>query len=173
MDRAKLRALKSTVTTTTASNALEILRQAFPLSSELHSTLGRNSGRNGIAVPLPRKDHPTYVLPNNKEQPWELLPTKAAAYAAYPNFFNASCGFFGSIGRDVSRGKPSCVIRPSVLALDLSKALQNLGIIRSFEVAQHLDRISDRDYVWPEGEHPQSAEELRLYPQSFLRLNLR
>eukprot|EP00198_Chlamydomonas_reinhardtii_P002316 XP_001691652.1 predicted protein [Chlamydomonas reinhardtii] len=103
-------------TTATAARAAEVMRAAFPGAT--HETAGRNT----IAVQLPRKDVPTYVMANQRPQPWELLPMKAAAMTQYPNFFNNSCTFFGSIKRDVVNGVPFCLLRPSRLALDMAKA---------------------------------------------------
>ena len=169
MNRLKLRALRSQTSTTTSgvNKALEILRQAFP-----ETDVG-TAGANTIPVSLPRKDLPTYLLPNNKVQPWELLTLKAAAYNRYPNFFNASCCFFGSLGRDISRLKPVSIVRPTVLALDLAKVMTSLGIIHSFEVGQRLDQVGDHAYLWPKGEIPESVADLQLYPKTFLKLNLR
>lgn len=93
-------------TTLHADKALKILKHAFPGS-------GLNISANNLAVPLPHKDIPTYLLTNNKAQPWELLPTKAAALEQYPNFFNAACMFFGSINRDLVNRVPLCVVPPT------------------------------------------------------------
>ena len=62
-----------------------------------------------------------YLMPSNNSQQWGLLPMKAAAYGHYPNIFNASCGFFGSINRDLKLGRPCSIIRVTKLALDMAK----------------------------------------------------
>ncbi|KAG2423534.1 hypothetical protein HXX76_015281 [Chlamydomonas incerta] len=146
------------------------MRSAFP--GAVHDTAGRNT----IAVQLPRKDVPTYVMANQRPQPWELLPMKAAAMAQYPNFFNNSCTFFGSIKRDVVNGVPFCLLRPSRLALDMAKVARNLGIVDGFEVVQRRSRLGAHDFVWLPEQQPQEPEHLydtSLFRQRLIRLHLR
>jgi hypothetical protein len=102
-------------TTATAGRAAELLRKALPGSA------GTQGHGGDLSVQLPRRETPTYVLANQRPQPWELLPMKAAAMAQYPNFFNNSAVFFGSLNRDVTNNVPFCLIRPSRLAIDLAK----------------------------------------------------
>lgn len=98
---------------------------------------------------------------------------KAAAYAEYPNFFNNSCMFFGSIDRDLKLGRPCSILRVSKLALDLAKVLRNLGILTSYQIGQRLDRLGENDYMWQTDLEPEHVSELKLYSYKFLRLNLR
>ncbi|PNW69880.1 hypothetical protein CHLRE_17g696550v5 [Chlamydomonas reinhardtii] len=157
-------------TTATAARAAEVMRAAFPGAT--HETAGRNT----IAVQLPRKDVPTYVMANQRPQPWELLPMKAAAMTQYPNFFNNSCTFFGSIKRDVVNGVPFCLLRPSRLALDMAKVVRNLGIVDGFEVVQRRSRLGAHDFVWLPEQQPQEPEHLydtSLFRQRLIRLHLR
>ncbi|GIL68820.1 hypothetical protein Vafri_22015 [Volvox africanus] len=152
-------------TTTTLRRATGILRSAFPAE--------QLSG-NGLAVHLPRGDVPTYVLPNQRAQPWELLPMKAAAMAEYPNFFNYSCVFFGSLKRDVLNGLPFCLVRPTRLTIDLAKVVRNLGIVDDFEIVQRRDRLRPHDFVWtPDQPEPEDMYDVALFPHRRIRLHLR
>jgi hypothetical protein len=92
--------------------------------------MGAQSSKNTTPVVLPRKSQPVYVLGSSSRnnEPSGLLPMKAAAYKQYPNLFNASCGFFGSIGRDLQRGKPCSIVRVSKVALDLAKVLMAMPL---------------------------------------------
>ncbi|MEW5316827.1 MAG: hypothetical protein WDW38_008173 [Sanguina aurantia] len=153
-------------TTLHAEKALHILKHAFPGS-------GLNISANNLAVPLPHKDIPTYLLTNNKAQPWELLPTKAAALEQYPNFFNAACMFFGSINRDLVNRVPLCVVPPTKVGLDLALVLRNLGIINDFELFQKRSRLRKGDMLWPRGKEPEDMIDVKLYMQTHLRLKLR
>ncbi|KAG2431336.1 hypothetical protein HYH02_013326 [Chlamydomonas schloesseri] len=120
---------------------------------------------------------------------------KAAAMAQYPNFFNNSCTFFGSIKRDVVNGVPFCLLRPSRLALDMAKAregnwgsegglgskglgsvVRNLGIVDGFELVQRRHRLGAHDFVWLPEQQPQEPEHLydtTLFRQRLIRLHLR
>ncbi|EFJ49842.1 hypothetical protein VOLCADRAFT_104092 [Volvox carteri f. nagariensis] len=152
-------------TTTTLSRATGILRSAFP---------GEHFADKGLAVQLPRSDVPTYILPNQNPQPWELMPMKAAAMAQYPNFFNYSCVFFGSLKRDVLNGLPFCLLRPTRLSIDLSKVVRNLGIVDGFELVQRRDRLRPYDFVWtPEQPEPEDMYDVALFPHRRIRLHLR
>ncbi|GFR53255.1 hypothetical protein Agub_g16032 [Astrephomene gubernaculifera] len=149
----------------TAARAAGVLRAAFP---------AERATENNIAVQLPRRDVPTYVLPNNKAQPWELLPMKAAAMAEYPNFFNNSCTFFGSMKRDIVNGLPFCLLRPSRLAIDLSKVVRNLGIVDGFEVVQRRRKLGQHDFVWTSDQpEPDHIYDVALFKQRLIRLHLR
>ncbi|KAG2497526.1 hypothetical protein HYH03_004674 [Edaphochlamys debaryana] len=180
-----------TQTTNTAARAARLLQDAFPLGAP---SIGTNpdvpagdtppspraarrplKGNSGIAVPLPRRDVPTYVLPNQTVQPWELLPMKAAAQAEYPNFFNASCAFFGSIKRDVTNDVPFCLLRPTKLALDLAKLSRNLGIVDGFDIVQsRRRRLGPDDFVWtPDMPEPRDVYDVALFKHRLIRLHLR
>ncbi|GIL90562.1 hypothetical protein Vretimale_17521 [Volvox reticuliferus] len=152
-------------TTTTLRRAAGILRSAFP-AEQLSGT--------DLAVHLPRSDVPTYVLPNQRAQPWELLPMKAAAMAEYPNFFNYSCVFFGSLKRDVLNGLPFCLVRPTHLTIDLAKVVRNLGIVDGFEIVQRRDRLRPHDFVWTSDQpEPEDMYDVALFPHRRIRLHLR
>lgn len=159
-------------TTATAAKASGILRAAFPDAVPVPSTSSRSS-KAAIEVWLPRKKAPTYVLANQQVQPWELLPLKSAAMAQYPNFFNNSCVFFGSMKRDVVGGLQHCLVRPTKLAIDLAKVTRNLGIIEGFEVVQKHARLGEHDFVWQRGEEPQDVRDVKLFKHALLKLHLR
>ena len=159
-------------TTATAGKAAAVLRAAFPDASPSPSTSSRRSS-DAIEVWLPRKKAPTYVLANQQVQPWELLPMKSAAMAQYPNFFNNSCVFFGSIKRDVVGGLQHCLVRPTKLAIDLAKVTRNLGIIEGFEVVQKHQRLGEHDFVWQRGVEPQDVRDVKLFKHALLKLHLR
>ncbi|GLC39924.1 hypothetical protein PLESTB_001821100 [Pleodorina starrii] len=152
-------------TTSTLGRAASILRSAFPAE--------RLSDKS-VVVQLPRRDVPTYILPNQRMQPWELLPMKAAAMSQYPNFFNNSCVFFGSLKRDVVNGLPFCLVRPTRLAIDLAKVVRNLGIVDGFELVQRRDRLRPYDFVWtPDQPEPEDMYDVALFPHRRIRLHLR
>ncbi len=154
-------------TKATAGRAAALLRSAFPIEH------AKTSDTN-IGVQISRRDVPTYVLPNSGAQPWELLPMKAAAMAQYPNFFNNSCMFFGSINRDVTNGVPFCLLRPTRLAIDLAKVTRNLGIVDGFSVVQKRHKLSPHDFVWTSDQpEPQDMYDIALFKHRYLRLQLR
>ena len=132
-----------------------------------------NISSNVLALPQPRKHQPLHLQPSGRPQPWELLPTRAAAYQRYPNVFNSTCMFFGSISRDLSRRLPASLVRPTKVGLDLAKMMRNLGIISSFEIFQRVEQCRDEDFLWPKDLEPGSLTELALYKHRYLKLNLR
>ncbi|GAX74868.1 hypothetical protein CEUSTIGMA_g2314.t1 [Chlamydomonas eustigma] len=153
---------------------MSVMEKASKPVTSILNIEGKTS-KNTIPVVLPRKDQPIYLLGSSSQhgEPSRLLPMKAAAYKQYPNFFNVSCGFFGSIGRDLQRRKPCSIVRVSKLAVDLAKICRNLGIISSYEVGQKLDLLGDHDYVWQDHMEPDHASELTFYKYKYLKLNLR
>lgn len=153
-------------TTSTLERARRILRTVFPAAEQLSD--------KGLAVQLPHRDVPTYILPNQTAQPWELLPMKVAAMAQYPNFFNHSCIFFGSLKRDVLNNLPFCLVRPTRLSIDLAKVVRNLGIVDDFEIVQRRDRLRPYDFVWtPDQPEPEDMYDVALFPHRRIRMHLR
>lgn len=76
--------------------------------------MARHSTPGNLIVPHPRHSKlPAHVLANNKPQPWELLPMRAAALKQYPDFFGQSALFFSSIHSAVLKGAATQLLRPS------------------------------------------------------------
>ena len=177
-----------------SANASNLSSKFARLAQSLGTSnpFGRIS-KNTIPLLLsPRRKQPTYLF-NSNEQPVDLLPMKVraadalpcntrsflslfiqvAAFREYPNFFNVSCNFFNSIGRDQQCRRPQSVIRVTSTSLDLAKVLRNLGIISSFQIGQKTNHLSSEEYIWQPEDEPAHAAELKVYKQKFLRLDLR
>nr|8A22_Bh Chain Bh, uS8m [Polytomella magna]8APN_Bh Chain Bh, uS8m [Polytomella magna]8APO_Bh Chain Bh, uS8m [Polytomella magna] len=150
----------------TVNRAASIINSIFPeFSHESH--------RNQLAVPLPRKEIPTYIMQNAKVQPWALLPTKAAAYAQYPNFFRSSSLFFGSLNREIVNRRPYSLLPADKLSMDLAQVCTNLGILNGWDIVQKREKLKDLDFVWPANELPRDHHEVKLFKHLHLRLALK
>lgn len=107
-------------------SALQLLRDCFlprfhqhmpgqhPQLQHLASDIAAQSTPGTLVVPNPRHSRlPRHVLANDRPQPWQLLPMRAAAMQQYPDFFGQSCQFFASIHTAVLKGAATQLLRPS------------------------------------------------------------
>lgn len=113
-------------------SALQILRDSFLTSRQpqgggpsaasawlsprqlLCTEIASFSGHGTLLVPDPRhRKLPLHVIANNKPQPWQLLPMRAAALKQYPDFFGQSALFFASLNGAVHKGAATQLVRPS------------------------------------------------------------
>mmetsp|Transcript_5354 Transcript_5354/g.14408 ORF Transcript_5354/g.14408 Transcript_5354/m.14408 type:complete len:429 (+) Transcript_5354:173-1459(+) len=161
--------------------ALQLLKDNFlsqqtwqSAADQRRAAIAAQSSHGNLIVPNPRYSKlPVHVLANDKPQPWQLLPMRAAALKHYPDFFGQSSLFFSSLHGAVLKGAANQLLRPSKLMLDLAKVMRNLGIISNFEIIQRISKCRAGDYIWPAGQEPEHHLDLALYPYLYLRLDLR
>jgi hypothetical protein len=107
-------------------NTLQILKDSFvtsqqgssnpwqPPNKQLCTEIAALSSHGSIIVPDPRhRKLPCHVLANDKPQPWQLLPMRAAALKQYPDFFGQSTLFFSSLYGAVQKGAAKQLLRAS------------------------------------------------------------
>eukprot|EP00983_Pelagomonas_calceolata_P077028 1153691-Pelagomonas_calceolata.AAC.4 len=101
--------------------ALQLLKDNFlsqqtwqSAADQRRAAIAAQSSHGNLIVPNPRYSKlPVHVLANDKPQPWQLLPMRAAALKHYPDFFGQSSLFFSSLHGAVLKGAANQLLRPS------------------------------------------------------------